>query len=272
MVGIHRTAARLLGLAPSKAPRVCRFAPIVLLAGLIAFSGGAKAADEISYCFNDWPPYAHMDGATARGISVEILAEATRRSGRDARFVELPWNRCLESVRSGEIDAVIDAAHREEYIQGPASFSAYSNHFWVREDDPAQVYDDTMLIGRTLGLVEGYVYPETLIAEANRAGVTIDYAVDDGNNMEKLARGRVEVIVADLFSSLHTVREKGLAVRQLLPAHSADLLYPSFGPERGDKQRRINEALEEMLRDGFVDNLYRRYFGIGFREAMPQQE
>jgi polar amino acid transport system substrate-binding protein len=242
-----------------------------LITAMVWFGPSARsAAEEVSYCFNEWPPYAYLDGAQAKGISVEILTEATRRAGMTASFVELPWNRCLEQVRSGETDAVIDAAERAEYIQGPASFSAYTDHFWVRADDFAQVYDATALENRTLGLVEGYVYPDSLIADVEQADMKIDYAVDDGNNLEKLAAGRVDVIVADLFSTLHIVREKGLALRQLLPAHSVDMLYPSFGPERGDKQGRVDAALQGMLRDGFIDGLYRRYFGIGFQDAMPR--
>ncbi|MDP6474241.1 MAG: transporter substrate-binding domain-containing protein [Alphaproteobacteria bacterium] len=244
-----------------------------LALGLIAFisnSTVAKAADEASYCFNDWPPYAFMGADGAEGISVEILAEASRRANIIPSFVELPWNRCLELVRSGELDAVIDAAKRDEFIQGPASFSAYTNHFWVRQDDPAAVYNETALKGRTIGLVQGYVYPESLMAVVERAGMAIDYAVDDGNNLRKLAFGRVDVIVADMFGTLHVVRENDLRVRRLLPAHSVDSLYPSFGPRRQALQVRVNAMLEIMLADGFIDKLYFRYFDVGFQDAMPE--
>ena len=86
---------------------------------LAAFSSPAARAEDsvVTFCFNDWPPYSQMVDGKPSGISVEILREAATRSGLRPPFVALPWNRCLQNVRGGMIDAVIDAGPREEFLQ-----------------------------------------------------------------------------------------------------------------------------------------------------------
>lgn len=241
-------------------------AAFVLVLVLTAAVGGANAK-EISFCFNDWPPYSKLENDKPAGISVEILREAARRAGYSATFRELPWKRCLDLVKKGEIDAVIDAADRDEFLQGPVSVSLYTNTFWVHDKSGLKKLDFEALRGKTIGLVNGYKYPKQLSDDIARAEMKIDYAVDDATNLRKLGFGRVDVIVADHVSTLLEVKTKGLTLTPLSPAHSADRLYASFNPARQAAQKTINDALAAMLADGFVDRVYRRHLGIGFKDV-----
>lgn len=245
----------------------------VALAALLAIAGlqGTLRADEgkVRYCFNHWPPYAEMAGETAGGISVEILREATARAGMTASFLEIPWNRCLEMVRKGEIDAVVDAMERPEYLQGKTSFSYYTNTFWVRRDFPSDRLDMAALAAKTVGLVDGYKYPDTVWSDLDKAGAKVDYSVDDGANIRKLAFGRVDAIIGDFVGTLDFVEKNGLRLKPLSPTHSADRLYTSFNKDRADLLSRVDAALAAMLADGSVDRIYRRRLGKTFNEIKP---
>ena len=233
--------------------------------------------DTVDFCFNAWPPYAALADGVAVGMSVDIIREAARRAGLEVRFHELPWKRCLHQVKVGELDAVIDAAARSEYLHGPTSFSAYTNTFWVREDDPATGFELDAFRGKTVGLVNGYSYPDELLVDPP---FEIDYSVDDDMNLRKLVGGRVDAVVADMVGTLHQKSERSLPVRPLKPFHSVDPLYPSFNAGRVELHRRIDVALDEMQRDGFIDRAYRQVLGAtyselieasgGHREAEPQ--
>lgn len=248
-----------------------RIAAAVLCAAFILPVGSRAQHDTptVRFCFNIWPPYAQRDGSGFDGISIDLLTEASRRAGLTAAFEELPWNRCLEMVRQGEIDAVVDAMDREEFLQGPSSYSVYSNTIWVRDDSDVTALSFDALASRTVGLVHGYQYPEDLLRELTDAGMNNEYSVDDAANMRMLAAGRVDAIVADLVSTLSFARDHGLAIRPLVPDHSADRLYPSFNPDRTDLQKAVDAALAEMIDDGTVDQVYRDYLGIGFEDAVP---
>lgn len=239
-----------------------------LLAGAIvaACAGGAHAKDTISYCFNSWPPFAMVENGQPAGISIEILAEATRRAGYRPVFTELPWNRCLDEVEQGRIDAVVDAASRDEFIQGPVSYSFYSNTIWVREGDLLQRYEAAQLRERTVGLVDGYDYPPSLLDDLRQAGARFETTVDDPTNIRKLSFGRVDAIIADLVSTMQFARSYGLSLRPLKPTHSADSLFPSFNLDAADRQSAVNEVLQELISDGSVDAAYRRFLDLGYCE------
>ena len=245
---------------------VRRLAAVGLATFLLALArDAATQATEVGFCFNAWPPYAYVEDGKAGGLSVEVLREASRRSGLTAVFHELPWKRCLHLVRTGELDAVIDASDRPEFLQGPATYNVYTNTFWVREDDAMQAFDLDAFKGKTVGLVSGYNYPDELAIDPP---YRIDYSVDDAMNLRKLTGGRVDAIVADMVVTLQLRREQGLPIRPIAPSHSVDNLYPSFNPGRKPLQRRIDAALAEMIDDGSIDRAYGARLGVDYSEVV----
>ncbi len=245
------------------------FAVTLALGGLIVTSGGAaaKSAQTVSFCFNNWAPYAVQEEAAVSGISFDVLRAAAERVGLSAHFQELPWNRCLEMVRQGRIDAVLDAAKRDEFLQGPTSYSEYNNTFWVRADSEITEFSFDALRGKRIGLIDGYKYPDALTRDIEAAQMVIDSSVDDATAIRKLAFSRVDVIIGDFVSTLLFSREHNLQIRALTPTHSADPLYPSFNPDRAELQRAIDSELAAMHADGAIDSIYEKYLGAAATSA-----
>lgn len=220
----------------------------------------------VTFCFNDWPPFVTNTNAGPEGISIAIIKESARRIGLQVRFEELPWNRCLQKVKDGEIDAVIDAAERTEFIQGPASFSLFSDTFWVREQGGAVNYSD--ISGGKVGLVDGYNYGSSLLDYLDVLNLQQEMAVDDPTNIRKLAFGRVNVIIADLASTLHFSRRHGLSIRPILPPFSYDRLYASFSQDKVEIQHQFDQIFTELLNDGFIDTVYQQHLGTSYSEIL----
>jgi len=244
----------------------------VVATGLaVLFSSASLAevtAPPVRFCFNNWVPYAVADDTGIHGITVAVLTEAARRADLAATFEELPWKRCLEMVRQGRLDAVVDAADRPEFLQGPASYSVYTNTIWVGAETRMESLAFEALSGKKMGLVDGYSYPDQLMVQLQASGLKIDYSVDDATNIRKLAFGRVDSIVGDFVGTLLFAREHGLNIHPLTPNHSFDRLYPSFNKTRADLQRAIDKSLAGMIADGSIDRIYRKHIGIGFEEAV----
>jgi len=244
---------------------------VVCLSSVMPGAGHAQQGQStVRFCFNSWPPYIQQDETGVSGISVDVLTEAARRADLTAVFEELPWNRCLEMVRQGTMDAVVDAAGREEFLHGPSSYSVYTNTIWVRDDDPLDSFSIDLLKGRRIGLVHGYEYPDALHSDMTNAGSTYEFSVDDAANVRMLAFGRVDAIIADLVSTLSFAREHGLSIHPLVPDHSVDRLYPSFNPDRADLHRALDAALADLIDDGTVDRAYRNHLGVGFEDVIRQ--
>ena len=242
---------------------------IVCLSSIMPGAGHAQQGQStVRFCFNSWPPYIQQDETGVSGISVDVLTEAARRADLTAVFAELPWNRCLEMVRQGTMDAVVDAAGRDEFLHGPSSYSVYTNTIWVRDDDPLDSFSIDLLKGRRIGLVHGYEYPDELHGDMVKGDLTYEYSVDDAANVRMLAFGRVDAIVADLVSTLSFAREHGLSIHPLVPDHSVDRLFPSFNPDRADLHRALDDALADMIEDGSVDRAYQDHLGVEFEDVV----
>lgn len=244
----------------------------IVIAGLaVLVSPGLSAGENpapVRFCFNNWAPYAVADDTGFHGISVAVLTEAARRADLAATFEELPWNRCLEMVRQGRLDAVVDAADRPEFLQGPTSYSIYSNTIWVGTENQqtALAFDD--LRGQKIGLVDGYKYPDRLMEQLQASELEIDHSVDDATNIRKLAFGRVDSIIGDFVGTLLFAREHSLNIHPLVPNHSFDRLYPSFNKTQAGVQQKIDKSIAGMIADGSADKIYRKHIGIGFDEAV----
>lgn len=238
-----------------------------LIVAVIPANAG-EALRSASFCFNDWPPYTLTVDGKASGLSVDILREAARRAGVLARFIELPWKRCLQLVETGEIDAVIDAAERPQFIHGSISFTVYTNTFWVRGDDALARVDEAALVERRLGLVTGYAYGDVLERMFSDSGVSIDHAVDDEMLVRKLVFDRTDIIIADFVSTRLLAISKGLDVRPMRPAHSLDRLYPSFNRDRHALMLAIDAGLATMCADGSIQGAYFEALGFGLDDIV----
>lgn len=247
---------------PSRAPRR-------LLAALLALAfapGIAAGAEKVTFCFNYWPPFTHNVEDRVVGISVELIDEAARRLGVTVEYQELPWNRCLQYVRNGVAHAVVDAAAREEFVQGPTSLGIYSDTLWVHSASAIESPED--LRNARIGLVDGYRYSDEIMDMIARLGMTPELSVDDPANLRKLAFRRTDAAIADLMGTLVYAREHRLMIRPLYPPLSSDPLYLSFHAKYSDLQKRFDAAFREMLAEGFVDRVYEAHIGERFSDLL----
>lgn len=248
---------------------LCRKYLLLGWVGLLYAPTVSAQENSVSFCFNEWPPYVSVVNGTPSGVSVDVLTAAAKRAGLKASFTALPWKRCLQAVMSGEIDAVMDAAKRDEFLQGDVTFSLYTNTFWVRADERSEHIDLKNLGTRSIGLVAGYNYGETLDRLLAASGIKKDYSKDDPVNIRKLAFGRVDVIIADYLSTMDFAKKNDLSIVPLLPSHSFDRLYPSFNKNKSDLHKRINSALRAMIADGTIDAIYKRLVGVSYSDFAP---
>ncbi len=244
-----------------------RFIVFLIVASTLS---GVRAAtdDNVTVCFNDWPPYTRMTDTGASGISVEVVEQAAALLNRKVRFVEREWNECLEKVEQGEYDAILDAAKREAYLQGPASFSLYSDTFWVSNARNISRYDQ--LRGGRVAMVTGYNYDDRLMAQLDDLDIEVVRGKDDPTNARDLAAGKYDAVVADLASTFAYSRDNELEIHPILPPFSYDRLYLSFNRERGEAQRDFDTAISQLLQNGAVDEIYQRLIGTPFSSFVAE--
>jgi len=225
------------------------------------------ASEPVRFCFNFWPPYAYRDeNGNPRGISIDLIRLAAQNLNMETEFVLLPWKRCLQEVKTGKIHAVIDAAKREEYLQGPTSHSLYTNTVWVHRDSPLTALSSmNTLRNKIAGYIDGYVMPEEF---TNIDGLHVDYSIDEKTAIKKLASKRVDFIIADLTNTAFIQKKQNLPIRALSPTPSADKLYISFNKDQPALQKRFDTEFSRIMNNGSLDQIYLQHIDQSYREIL----
>lgn len=235
---------------------------LLALTSLISPIGVLSNDRVTTFCFNDWPPYTRTTDSEADGISINIIKRAAQILGREAVFFEMEWNECLNKVKEGAVDAVLDAAQRDEFLQGPTSFNMYTDTFWVNNSSNINRYEQ--LNGGKIGLVEGYVYNDRLLAHLKTLNLELVYGVDEPTIIRDLAQGQLDTVVADLASTFVFVRQQKIKAHPILPPFSVDKLYLSFNAAKPELQRDFDRIFAELLAQGYVDEVYQQWIGTTY--------
>ncbi|WP_342117999.1 substrate-binding periplasmic protein [Pseudoduganella sp. OTU4001] len=176
----------------------------VLLALLLATSANAHAV-KLRLCTLDhpFPPYTMPDGS---GEAQALLRQAAKASGMVIENSYAPRLRCINRLKSGEVDAVLSAflPERMEYGVFPMANGVADETRAVslvrfaiyRQAGGSVQWDGSTFAGmdeRPVGIQVGLAVAQRL----RQTGVKVDEGAKTiEQNLEKLARGRVQAVVA----------------------------------------------------------------------------
>ncbi|OED50734.1 hypothetical protein AB838_00980 [Rhodobacteraceae bacterium (ex Bugula neritina AB1)] len=235
------------------------------IAGLFLFPRAALAGAELSFCYDPYPPYTlGQSGEPEGGTKVELLTAVTQRiDAVSARVQILPWKRCQELARSGDMDGILPLFKNEER----ASYLTFSEAAFLQKDSfwflssrfpqglPGGGSDFPALSDLRLGMLNGGFIDEEMEAALSVAQ-PITRARDVPALLKLLQSNRVDLIAISEEVGHFTVKSAGLA-GQIVPAASPiSARYSYFGLSKAsgaDKYvSEFNRALAELHADGEV--------------------
>ncbi len=223
-----------------------------------------------------FPPYVEGEtGGRARGgLAVEIALEAFRRLGIEADIELHPWKRVLRMLETKESDGVLVLMKTEErqrfliftetYITGKdlIYYDMYDMHrggkfSWDNYAD---------LRPFTIGLVEEYSYDNDFLEAIDRWGLKIEYAGNPETNFRKLAAGRVDLVVEEMYVA-HALINNFPGWKDRIAAAGKEIAeypyYMAFSKKSGHDElaEQVNTVLEEMERDRTISEIIKKYTG-----------
>jgi len=221
-------------------------------------------SESLSGCFTKWAPYSDLVDNKPLGISIDIVKEAATRAGFELTLELLPWKRCLQMVKQGNIDFALDSVDRSDFIHGEHPSSLYTLAFWARDTDVYDSYENvSKLVDKRLGLLHGYVYsPEILDA----GFIAIEWVESERMAAQMISADRLDLTFADTAVMLKVIRDTGVKLKPLLPVHSTQPLYPSFNMSLTHVRDRIDKELGQMYTDETIDKIYQQHTGMYFHE------
>ncbi len=213
----------------------------------------------------DWEPYISQN-LTNEGFIAEIAKEAFKRVGYKVEYIYLPWKRAVAMAEAGKFDGYFPSywsKQREEksiftdiIMNGPIGF------FKVKGNKIAfNKLED--LIPYRIGVVRGFVNTTEFDAAdyLKKEEVTTNL-----QNIKKLLRERVDLIVADKFVGFYLLNKYIPYMRGQIEFISPPLqdkkLYICMSKKTekvNEKVASFNKGLKEIKEDGTFDKILAKH-------------
>lgn len=260
-----------------------RFAALLLLLTCLAAQANGPrvlACDDR----NEWPPYtyrvptaagqAEKLGERLDGFSVALLRRVAERAGWQLRIELLPWKRCVEAVRSGEmqlaLNAIVTAERERDFWLSPVLYETRLMALWSRERHPDGfpfALDDAALARLRVGGVHGYSYSQLSPARA----AALERAPHYDSLMQMLHAGRIDIglvnegvlqgQVARGHASLRQRQRYGVAPLADHQPSRFHFLFTRARPEGQRLQQQFEAEWLQLQKNGELQRLRERYLG-----------
>lgn len=217
-----------------------------------------------------YPPFVNPAGhADGPGLDIEIARQALRRGGHtgEVALQLVPWKRALFLLEHGAADFTTTLAfssERERFLHYSRPYRAGIRYrFYSRRGAGLQIRHLDELRGHRLALSSGFIYPPAVLATVGRE--QLEYGRDVGDAVQRVIRGRAELVIASTFAGGWEIHELGLAdqlERQPLeyaierPVHMG---FSRASPAAVAALDAMNRGLAALQRDGSLARLEQRY-------------
>ncbi|SOB58904.1 Amino acid ABC transporter substrate-binding protein, PAAT family [Pseudodesulfovibrio profundus] len=251
----------------------CRTIPLFTLKGMTCFLIAMLLSLTITHSAlsrslhlvtEPWEPFVYVEDGQPTGVDFEVVRSVFEQMGIDIHVEFLPWKRCLNMIKEGEADALLDVSittDRLAYILFPEEPLSNSNsNIFYLNNKPLTYHSLADLSGMTIGTQFGYSYS----ADFDKAdNFTKEPVSDIAFNIRKLMAGRIDAFIANRVFGEQAVRAKGLQnVISFAPTPiSGGNLFIGFSRKRAtaDFVRQFDHALQEFKKTSGYAAIRERY-------------
>lgn len=237
----------------------------LLVVFCLLFRGELAADDKnIEIVATEYPPYYGSE-LQNKGFITEIVVAAFARSGYDSTVRFLPWQRAFDGAKAGKYTVLYTMWYRkerEEWFEFSDALPANEVGFFKRVGDDISFNNFSDLKPYTIGVVRGYVNPPGF----DEAGLTTEVVDNDALNLNKLLRGRIDLVLIDKIVGQHI-----LNINHAQHKHEVEWMKPPVTVEtqhlvvskRAPDSRAIldnfNRGLAAIIADGTVSQITRKH-------------
>lgn len=247
---------------------------VLLVASLLVSSTSTVAENVLRLVGNVWPPYTdrHLPEG---GLSTDLIGTALGRAGYQVDYVEVPWERALQGLRSGTYDMTNGwpAAKRVSYVRSSRPFLT-NRMRWIQRSDGDFHFDGLdSLVGYAIALSRGYSYDDKLEDDAR---LDKGYVADFIQAARMVLAGRVDLTLEDERTALfHFDRElKDVSASlDFVPGEFAvlnlSLVVRNSHPQQEEIIAAFDREIALMVDDGTYADIFARH-GLPVPESLAQ--
>jgi ABC-type amino acid transport substrate-binding protein len=196
------------------------------------------------------------------GFDVDLANAIGERLGLEMAFVNMAYDTLFDALLVGQVDVLISALVAAPELEGKAYFSTpYFNdgeRLVVPVGSAVGTMDD--LEGRTVAVEYGSGGDvEARRWERRLSDLTIVREDDSGAALLAVTEGRADAALVDGISArLGVGQDENLALADQV---TESLFAVAVQPDSPTLLARMNEAVDELIRDGTVSELTEKWFG-----------
>lgn len=228
------------------------------------------SSTEYTVVGDHYPPYQYKEHKHFQGFSFDVLNSVLAMSGdRIAKSDIYPWKRALHMLETNQANILISANYSKtrnrfaRYPTEPIIITPW--YLWKRKDHHLTFGSLNDLLGKKVGVVQGYSYTEEFWDFVNKHQLYIDTEnYTDDINLSNLNQGLYDLSVAELGNG--TYIKNNLKLSNIEPITSTpikeDGLYAifnknTFSAEFVDK---FSKNLVKFKKTPAYHDIYKRYF------------
>lgn len=222
----------------------------VLMVGSVAY-----AQETMTVVFTSWFPYTYSENNEAKGYEIDILKAVFKRMHVSAKYIELPWKRCLMSLKYGEADvlsSLLKTPEREKYTIFSNERISCSRVVLFSKKGESIDFDGSFesikgkRIGYTLGFDYGVEFAKAYFLEKD-SGLTVQ------NIIKKVVEGHNDLGIENEIVIKNSAKKLGVLdqIEILTPAaftkdlfigFSKKTVSPEFAAEFSDELHHFYES------------------------------
>jgi len=222
--------------------------------------------------------YHDSDTNELTGFEVEIVREMAKRLNLEVDFVEMAFDGMLTSINSGQVDIAASdvsiTAERKEKFSFSIPYKYSFATAIVRKDDLSGIETVEDIKGKKAAGEATTVYMEI----ARKYGAE-EVVYDNATNelyLRDVAAGRTDLIINDYYlqkQALEYFRDLNITIHPNLkfgtPDEGVGIIMKK---DETELQENINKVIQEMLNDGTISELSKKYFGGDDVTVKPELE
>ena len=202
---------------------------------------------------------------TLVGFDTELAQAVCKKLGVEAEFVEIDWNNKLMELDAKKIDCIWNGFTIMDDLENAVDYTIpYSTNYQsvVINQKNKDLYTDLASLSEaSIGVEAGSageaaVAAESVLSKANVVSVTAQR-----DNLLELKSGTLDAAVIDVVMAQASVGE-GTDFADLMVLSGIELSKEEYGVgfrEGSDLPSKVNQALQELANEGFLEALQEKY-------------
>lgn len=218
---------------------------------------------------NAYLPFNYIDPDTGEpaGWDYEVWNEICTRLHCKPVYTEASWEGMIQAVSDGQFDAAADGItiteDRAEIVDFSVGYINIDQRLLVRIDEDriesieSIVADENLVLGTQTGTTNYETAATYLAEERISAFEQFPFAV------QALIAGDIDAVIIDEVAGQGYLGENADSLKLVGPSMSSDHLGFIY-PKGSDIVDPVNQAINAMKADGFLEEINLQYFGPGF--------